>query len=339
MVKWGIIGLGSIADKFASAFKEVEKAKLVGISSKSKENINKFQNKYNLEKNNCFNNYQDLIDSNTVDIIYIALPHNFHFEWILKCLKSKKKVLTEKPATINSDQMNQIISFLDKNKLFFAEGFMYRFHPQTFEIIKIIKDGSIGDLLSMESFFGVNIILKRNFFGIKRLRINEKSRLFDKNLAGGAILDLGCYPSSMSLLISDLKENAENNSPVIIKNKKVEIGPTGVDIDSYAELDFQNNFKSTIGCSFKKNLGKITKIMGTKGTIEIEDTWHCSTSKISLNGKFYDIKNLKYNNIFSYEIDSINQSIIRNKFDPEYPAIDKKNTLRNIEILNNWINK
>ena len=88
MVKWGIIGLGSIADKFASAFEEVENAKLVGISSKNKENINKFQNKYNLEKNNCFNNYQDLIDSNVVDIIYIAIPHNFHFEWILKSLQS-----------------------------------------------------------------------------------------------------------------------------------------------------------------------------------------------------------------------------------------------------------
>ena len=338
MVNWGIIGLGNIADKFASAFQQIQNAKLVGISSRTEKNLNQFRDKYNLEKKNCYNNYQELIDSKNIDAIYIALPHNFHFEWILKSLKSNKNVLTEKPATVNKDQMQQIINFLDKNKLFFAEGFMYRFHPQTYEIVKIIKDGTIGDLLSMESFFGVNIIMKRNIFGFKRMKIDEERRLFNKKLAGGCILDLGCYPSSMSLLISDLKENSENN-PVIIKNKKVEIGPTGVDIDSYAELIFQNNFKSTIGCSFKKNLGKVTKIIGTKGTIEIEDTWHCSTSKISLNGKFYDIKNLKYNNIFSYEIDSISQSIITNKFDPEYPAIDKKSTLRNIEILNNWNNK
>ena len=336
MVNWGIIGLGNIADQFASAFQQIQNAKLVGISSRTEKNLNQFKDKYNLEKKNCFNNYQELIDSENIDVIYIALPHNFHFEWILKCLKSNKKVLTEKPATVNKDQMQQIINFLDKNKLFFAEGFMYRFHPQTSEIVKIIKDGTIGDLLSMESFFGVNIIMKRNIFGFKRIKIDEKRRLFNKKLAGGCILDLGCYPTSMSLLISDLKNKIE--TPVIIKNKKVEIGPTLVDIDSYAELDFQNGFKSLIGSSFKKNLGKTTKISGSKGKIEVYDTWHCSASQIDLNGKSYDLKNIKYNNIFSYEIESISQSIIESKTDPEFPAMDKFNSLRNAEILEDWQN-
>ncbi len=336
MVNWGILGLGNIADKFASAFKDIKNAKLVGIASKTQENLSKFEKKYNLEKKNCFYNYQELIESENIDAIYIALPHNFHFEWILKSLKSKKKVLTEKPATVSSYQIKEIISFLNTNKLFFAEGFMYRFHPQTNEIIKFIKDGAIGDLLSMESFFGINIIMKRNIFGFKRMKLNEKNRLFNKNLAGGCILDLGCYPSSMSLLISNLKE--KNGNSIIVKNKKVEFGPTQVDIDSYAEIDFQNNFKSSIGCSFKKNLGKSTIIKGSKGTIEIEDSWHCSPSRIKLNAKSYDLKDIKYKNIFSYEIESVSQSIIENKIDPNYPAIDKFDTLKNVEILNNWLN-
>ena len=81
-----------------------------------------------------------------------------------------------------------------------------------------------------------------------------------------------------------------------------------------------------------------TKIIGTKGTIEIEDTWHCSTSKISLNGKFYDIKNLKYNNIFSYEIESISNSLLNNELEPKYPAIKRDETEINMKILNDWKN-
>ena len=337
MINWGIIGLGVIGEKFASAFTNLPNAKLIGLASRDIEKLKTFKNKFNIDKEYCFNDYKSLIDCDKVDAIYIALPHNYHYEWILKCLESNKSVLTEKPATVNLNQINEINNYLDKNKIFFAEGFMYRYHPQTTEIIKIIRDNLIGELIKMESYFGLNLIMKRNIFGFKRIKMNKNHRLFNKSLAGGCIFDLGCYPSSMSILISDLKSK-ENPLEIILKNKKVEFGPTQVDIDSYTELDFQNNFKSYIGCSFKKNIGKKTKIFGTKGTIEIEDSWHCSPVKINLNGKFYEYNDLKYENIFSYEIESVSQSIMDGNIDPKYPAIDRVGTARNIEILDKWQN-
>ena len=83
MINWGIIGLGRIARDFAAGFKGVKNAKLLGVASKTQNNLKEFQHNFNLIEMVCFSNYEDLISSNNIDIIYIALPHNFHFEWIM----------------------------------------------------------------------------------------------------------------------------------------------------------------------------------------------------------------------------------------------------------------
>ena len=129
------------------------------------------------------------------------------------------------------------------------------------------------------TFFGKNIIEKRNIFGFKKLKLNNENRLFKKELGGGSILDLGCYPSSLSLLIASIKSNNLNDK-IKLNNIKKFIGPTNVDLEAFANIDFNNEFNSYIGSSFKSNLGKITKIFGSKGEIVVPDSWHCENSKI-----------------------------------------------------------
>ena len=335
-INWGIIGLGNIAYKFASAFDEVKNSKLVSIASKNNEKLEKFQKKFNIDKNFCFNEYEKVLLNNKVDIVYIALPHNLHFEWIIKCINEKKNILSEKPATVNFQEIKKINQNLNNSNLFFAEGFMYRFHPQTSALVEVIRQNEIGELLKMESFFGINIVEKRNIFGFKRLKINEKSRLFSKDLGGGSILDLGCYPSSLSILIASLKsENFKNK--IKLTDMKKTIGPTDVDLEAYTKINFPNDFVSDIGTSFKKNIGKTTTITGTKGNIVIPDSWHCELSKFIVNGKDHNI-NQKYNNIFSYEIDSISNSLLNKETEPKYPAIKRDETEINMKILNDWKN-
>ena len=107
-INWGIIGLGAIAFKFAEGFKFSDKAKLLAIASKNLTKLKKFQKEFNIDNNYCFNNYENLLKSNNIDIIYIALPTSFHYEWINKCLEKGKKVLVEKPATMNSSEIIEI---------------------------------------------------------------------------------------------------------------------------------------------------------------------------------------------------------------------------------------
>ena len=106
MVNWGIIGLGRIANEFASGFKGLNNAKLFSISSKTKENLIEFKKKFDIDEEYCFSNYEDLIACDKIDIIYIALPHNLHFDWIMKCLENNKKVLKLRKLDRNAIRKN-----------------------------------------------------------------------------------------------------------------------------------------------------------------------------------------------------------------------------------------
>ncbi len=337
-VKWGIIGLGNIALKFAEGFKNIDNAKLVGISSKSSIKLKNFKEKFHIDENFCFNDYESLIKCNDIDIIYIALPNSLHLEWILKCIQGEKKILIEKPATLNFSQIEEVKNEILKKKIFFAEGFMYRYHPQIMKIIELINNDTIGKPLSVESFFGVNLLTKKNIFGFtKKKKINKESRIYNKKLGGGAILDLGCYPTSFSLLISSLVPDIDYRQIEVLNIKK-EIGLTGVDVDSYAELNFNNKLHSKIGASFSRDLGKKTKIIGENGELEIENTWHGDPSIINIKGKNnYQINLDTRTNIFSYEIEQLSKCIIDNKQKPNFPGVNLDETMFNMKILEKWL--
>ena len=221
-VNWGIIGLGNVANKFADSFKFSLNAKLLGISSNSQDKLIKFSERFKIKNQYCFSNYEDILKCNKIDIIYIALPNSLHFNLIKKCISYKKKFLVEKPATINFFEINEIFKKYEKENFFFSEAFPYRYHPQLLKIINLIKKNKIGKLVSMESFFGNDILTSFNFFGLKiKKKINKLNRLYNKNLGGGAILDLGCYPVSLSTLIAPLSSKFKK---VNLVNKKKLIG-------------------------------------------------------------------------------------------------------------------
>ena len=339
-INWGIIGLGTVAMQFAKGFKSVKNSKLLGIASKSQKKIEEFKKDFDISEEHCFGNYEDLLKNKDIHIVYVALPTFLHFKWIINCLKEGKKVLVEKPATMNSLEIENIKKNFFNEKTFFTEAFMYLYHPQIKKTLELVKSGDIGELISMESFFGRDILTKKNFLGFrKRKKIDPENRLYNKKLGGGAILDLGCYPVSFSTLLGSIKSTISFNK-IEILNKKKEIGVTGVDIDSYIELKFQNNFQSNIGASFTKNLGNQTKIIGSKGEILIKDTWTALPSQIVIKkDNEENIININSNeNIYSYEIEAVSQSIIDKKTKANYPGLTIDDTILNMKIIDNWIN-
>ena len=339
-VRWGIVGLGNIALKFAEGFQYTKNAKLFAISSRSKNKLLTFKNKFQIDDNYCFVNYDSLLKCKDLDIIYIALPHSLHHEWVIKSIEKGKNILVEKPATVNFLQMENMKSNLKDKNIFFSEAFMYRYHPQILKVIDLLKNKVIGNLVSMESFFGFDALGKKKIFGIKlKKKPNRNYRLYNKELGGGAILDVGCYPTSFSILIASLISKFDFSKTKVL-NKKIEIGPTGVDMNSFAELNFENNFKSTVGASLTQNLGKKTRIFGTKGELILEDSWSpTNLSLIQINGKNKEIIKTKcHNNIYSYEIDILSRCILENKKEPDFPGMTVNETLENMRILDKWLN-
>jgi predicted dehydrogenase len=339
-VNWGIIGLGAVALQFAKSFKFTNNAKLLGIASKNFDRLNKFKEEFSIANDYCFNNYQSLLENDEIDIIYIALPTSLHKEWIIKCLSNKKRILVEKPATINSSEIIDIKKNYFNKNFFFTEAFMYLYHPQVKKILEIINSGEIGKLISMESSFGQDILTKKNIFGFKkRKKLNPENRLYNKKLGGGAILDLGCYPVSFSTLIASLVSNIDYDK-IEISNKIKEIGSTGVDLDSYMKLKFENGFTSFVSASFTKNLGKKTKILGSKGELIIEDTWTAQPAKIFLKKKNEEniVININSNeNIYVYEIENVSKHVLDNNTEVDFPGLKIDDIVGNMKIIDKWL--
>ncbi len=342
-VKWGIIGLGNIALKFSEGFQYTKNAKLFAISSRNKNKLQAFKNRFQIDDNYCFTNYDSLLECKDLDIVYIALPHSLHYEWVMRSIEKEKNILVEKPATVNFLQMTNIKNNLKDKNIFFSEAFMYRYHPQISKVIELLKNNVIGNLVSMESLFGFDALGRKKIFGIKLNKLKKKpdrnNRLYNKELGGGAILDLGCYPVSFSIFIASLISKFDFIMTKVL-NKKKEIGPTGVDMNSFAELYFENNFKSTVGASLTQNLGKKTKIVGTKGELVLNDTWSpFNPSLIQINGENKETIEIEcHDNIYTYEIEALSKCILENKKEPDFPGITLNETLKNMKILDEWLN-
>ena len=339
-INWGIIGLGNIAKRFSDGFSYTSNSNLLAISSLNDFKFKYFKNKFLIDERFFFKKYEDLINCNEIDIVYITLPNTMHYPWIKKCIEKNKKILVEKPAFNKSEHCSEVKENILKKKLFFSEGYMYRYNPLIENVIETINTGELGNVISMESFFCKNILTKKKFFFFKKKRkIDPKSRLFDQNLGGGSILDLGCYPSSFSLLIASMTKGIDIRD-FRLKNIRKEIGPTNVDIDAYAEIHFKNGFFSKIRSSFKNSFGSTTIIYFEHGHLIINNTWNENIEIIKIKKNFKELikKNLK-KNIYAYQIEQVSKSILENKLNPIFPGFTIEETEVNTKILENWINE
>jgi len=154
MIKWGILGLGNIANRFASEILEVDNAKLVGIGSLTIQKLNDFGDKYNIAKKFRFNTYDDLLKNTEIDAVYISTLNNTHADLIIKSARANKHIICEKPMALNYQEIKKVFSQLNKSNVFFLENFAYRAHPQTKILSEIILNKEIGEIYEVETSLG-----------------------------------------------------------------------------------------------------------------------------------------------------------------------------------------
>ena len=178
-IRWGIIGPGSIANNFADALKQSYSGELKAIASFNDERRKTFGDKYNIQQDLRFNNYDSLLNSDSIDAVYISTPHTLHAELSINAAGKGKHILCEKPSAVNFKQGEKVIQAVQEAGVFYKEGFMYRCHPQIPALLDLIKNEIIGDVKKITSSFGFDMA-----------KIIPEHRLFNKDLAGGAILDV-----------------------------------------------------------------------------------------------------------------------------------------------------
>jgi predicted dehydrogenase len=186
-LRWGIIGTGNIASRFASQVPTSAANTVVAVGSRSIDSANAFADKWDIA--NRHGSYDDLLADPEVDAVYIATPHPMHVEWAIKTAEAGKHVLCEKPLAINKAWAEAMIEAAVANDVFLMEAYMYRCLPQTKLIAQLVRDGELGTVHQIQATFA--------FASSYR----PESRIFADELAGGGILDVGGYPVSMARLI------------------------------------------------------------------------------------------------------------------------------------------
>jgi len=331
-VRWGIIGPGSIANNFADALQSCFSGELKGIASTSDKRLNNFGNKYNIDSSFRFTNYEELLNSEDIDAVYISTPHTFHADLTIKAAGKGKHVLCEKPGAVNFKEGQKVIEAVKQAGVFYKEGFMYRCHPQIPVLVKLIKEKKIGKIQRIISSFGFDMG-----------KTVPESRLFQKELAGGAILDVGLYPVSFSRMIAGLA-NGKNfiNPKSVTGNAK--IGETGVDEISHGVLEFENDIIADVSTAIRENMINNAVIIGSEGEIELNQPWnpgrdggpYHSTIKIIKNNKTESIDFKGSEHLFFFEAELSSQTIIKQKLQVPYPGMTWEDTLGNLKTLDQW---
>ena len=290
-IRWGIIGLGKIAHKFASDLLTIDDAELYAVASRTQEKADKFAEKYKAEKG--YSSYGDLANDSKVDAVYIATPHPFHKENTILCLKNGIAVLCEKPFAMNSEEVHEMIDCAMANNVLLMEALWTYFLPHYNHVLELIKNETYGKIFKLEADFG----FKQEY--------DQTNRVIKKDLGGGSLLDIGIYPifAALTTLGNPAKIEAQ---ATFFEN----------DVDSSCTMTFE--YKNGIKAHLKSTLLEETPTAAIfhceKGTIKINPRFHePSTVTITSNGKEetldFDCSTIGYN----YEVIHFNDLLRQGK--------------------------
>jgi dihydrodiol dehydrogenase / D-xylose 1-dehydrogenase (NADP) len=302
-IKWGVLGLGSIANTFATALSFVEDAQLVAVGSRSEQKAREFGKKFGVP--HCWGSYQKLASDGEVDIVYVATPHNSHLENTIMCLEAGKAVLCEKAFAANAQQAKAMIDYARAKKLFLMEAMWTRFLPLMDKVRQLLSENAIGEVRMLAADFGFRYADKP-----------EKQRILDPNLAGGALLDVGIYPLALSSMLFGAPQQIHSAAY---------LGQTGVDEQAGIVLSFDKGRLSIIYTAVQTETPHEAVIMGTKGMIRLHRSWWCG-NKLTLirTGKEDQFIELpSHSSGFVYEIKAAQQALRAGKLETDLMPLDE----------------
>lgn len=338
MLNWGVIGPGGIAHVFCNGMRFTDTGQILAVASRTESRAEKFANIFDIPRH--YSSYEALLADDDIDAVYIATIHPYHAEWVIKSAEAKKHILVEKPISIDHANASGMVEAARENDVFLMEAFMYRCHPQIQRMVDLIQDGEIGEVRFIQATFG----FQSNF--------NPDSRLFNREMGGGGILDIGCYTASMARKVAGAASNKLFLDPISVKAHG-KLGPTGVDHIAAATLKFENEIIAEIVCAVECNIGSKVIIYGSGGAITIPSPWlpssPCRGSRTALpldttfppshlvlnsyqGGGTSEITVEVDRDLFTYEADMVANHIS----DRQAPVMSWDDTLGNMKVLDSW---
>ena len=316
-IRWGILGTGNIAHQFATGLKSLTDGELVAVGSRSQEAADKFAAEFNVPNRHA--SYESLVHDPQVDAIYISTPHPFHKENTLLCLQAGKAVLCEKPFAMNVHEGEAMIEAARTHGVFLMEAMWTRYLPAIVKVRQLIADGAIGDVRMLTADFGF------------RTDVKPQHRLFDPNLGGGALLDVGVYPVALASMIFGEPERIVSMA---------DIGQTGIDEQAAMIFGYGQGQLALLSTAIRTTTPQEAVISGTGGQIRLHSQWwRCSRLTVSVNGKPDEVLELPYEgNGYTHEAAEVGRCLRAGELEsPVMPHAETLSILRTMDqIREQW---
>jgi predicted dehydrogenase len=247
-VRWGVLGVANIAvKKVIPAMQFGELSEVTAIASRHAEKARRASDSLRIPK--AYGSYEELLADPEIDAIYNPLPNHLHVPWSIKAAEAGKHVLCEKPIAMSAEETRKLIEVRDRTGVKIGEAFMVRTHPQWLRVREIVRSGEIGELRAIASTF--------SYFNIDKNNIRNMA-----DIGGGALMDVGCYPITMSRFLFEREPSRVTG--IIDRDPEMK-----TDRLTSALLDFAPGVASFI-CSTQLVPFQRMQVLGTKGRVEVE---------------------------------------------------------------------
>ncbi|MBB2924752.1 Gfo/Idh/MocA family protein [Cellulomonas cellasea] len=254
-IRWGILGAGNIAGAFADAVNAHTRAQLVAVGSRNRDRCERFATAHGVPTTHI--GYRDLVEDRQVDAVYVATPHSEHLEHALLAIAAGKHVLVEKAFTRNAAEAEQVFAAAKAAGVFVMEAMWTRFLPHVAALHQVIDAGEIGEIINLTADHG------------QYFPFNATSRLFDPQLAGGALLDLGVYPVSFAHDFLGVPDAVHATGTLT---------ETGVDGQASIVLSYGERTQATLSTTLWAKTPTTAAISGTEGFIHVASNFYGPSS-------------------------------------------------------------
>lgn len=309
MIKWGIVGTGNIAHKLASDMRYVEDGQLLAVASRVLDRADVFAGEFGIPK--AYGSYEDLAADRDIQAVYIATPHSNHYASTLLMLRSGKAVLCEKPLAVNAEQAREMVRVARENNVLLLDALWSVLLPGMLKVQEWIDGGLIGDLKFITSEFGFTS------------EFDPAGRLYNPNLAGGALLDIGIYTILLPYWIYGSKPDSLQASSLLTT--------TGVDEQTGLVMSFPGGRHAQCFSGINVPLKNQSTIYGTKGYIHMPEYW--KAQKIWLKSdegeEFFEDSRSSWG--YDFEVREVNRLIKENR--TESSVITYRKSIELMEIL------
>ena len=336
MIHWGIIGPGHIARVFCNGLRFTDKGDAIAVASRDPHKARQFAADFSIAT--VHDTYQDLLADPSVDAVYIATIHPAHLQWVELAAAAGKHILVEKPIGINAGEVAAMIEAAQSNDVFLMEAFMYRCHPQMQQLAALIQQGAIGAVRLVRASFGYHA------------DFDPHIRAYNRDLAGGGILDVGGYTASAARFVAGAAAGTTFLDPQEVKACGV-IGASGVDYYTAATLSFANGVVGQLSTGVACNIPSEIAVFGSEGILTVPQPWlpstPCRTARDPLppetefppsslllqqGGSTSEITVAVDRDLFSYEADMVADHISAR----QAPAMSWADSLGNMQLMDRW---